>query len=62
MKCHFARLKNCEDGAVSVDWVVLAAGIVAVSLAIGIAVSQSTLRANGQIAQKLEQYADQTPQ
>jgi len=47
-----------ETGAVSVDWVVLTAGIVILATAVGASVRDGTIVASTNIQAKLESYAN----
>jgi len=47
------RIRNDEDGAVTVDWVVLTAAIVALGLAVGTAVSNGATDLAGDVGTEL---------
>lgn len=50
-KKSVAAFVRCEDGAVTVDWVVLTAAVVGLGLVIGPTVGQSTIGLSNEIAE-----------
>lgn len=52
MLSRFKHFRDSEDGAVTVDWVVLTAAVVGLSVVIVLALSQSTLP----LQQKTDNY------
>ena len=57
MKTIFAKFINDEDGAVTVDWVVLTAAIVALGLAVGTSVSDGATELASSIGDDLSAQA-----
>ena len=53
MKSFFAAFKSSEDGAVTVDWVVLTAAVMLLGVAIGAAISTSVSTANDNVGESL---------
>ena len=53
-----ARFRNDEDGAVTVDWVVLTAAVVALAGTIGWSVHAATRDTGQQIGQHMEDIAN----
>ena len=53
MKEFMQRFIVCEDGAVTIDWVLLAAGVISLALAAGGLVSDGTEDLTGDVEDRL---------
>lgn len=61
MKKFFSRLKKSEDGAVTVDWVVLTAAVVSLGLGVLYLMSNGTTSVGDRVEANLGQVADRVP-